>query len=132
MPKIICNEPGFLTGQVGSVEFLKGVAHTDSEHMLAFFAENPHRFEVITDAEADPNDLEQLAQIAALQAAEAEAKAAAEAAEADAKSKQAAEPVNLDDLTDEQVDEAYATNIPDGQASTRKGKQKALAALAAE
>lgn len=46
MHKITCHDPALLTGQVGSVVFVKGEGQTDAEHMLEFFLANPDRFEV--------------------------------------------------------------------------------------
>lgn len=55
MHKIICHSPELLTGQVGSVVFVRGEGQTDAEHMLEFFLANPDRFEVeAIEDEPDP------------------------------------------------------------------------------
>jgi hypothetical protein len=109
--KIICHEPGFLTGSVGSVPFVKGVGHTDSEHMLAYFAEHPERFEVLEDEQTPAEFGPPLEQ--------PDGGTPAPAADA------------YDELTDEQVADAYATNVG-GNHTSRKGQLKALRALDAE
>jgi hypothetical protein len=86
-----------LTGQVGSVEFVKGVGHTEDEHMLSYFGERPTEYDVLPEDEP-----------------------AAEATPA--------EPPSYDDLTDEQVAEAYALRVPEGNATSRRGQVKVLRA----
>lgn len=58
MPKIICHDPAILTGQVGSVPFVKGQGETEDPTMLEFFAANPDRFDVLEDeaSETAPNE----------------------------------------------------------------------------
>lgn len=152
MPKIHAHNN--LTGQVGSVVFLHGVGETDDERMLAYFSENAHAFTIDGNEPADVEALRQAAEQAEADKLAAEAAAAGEPRiheqdceliaghEGDCDSSQACTPIDLgqnapaddkpakwDDLTDEQLDEAYATNVPDGAATTRKGKLKALHAL---
>jgi hypothetical protein len=126
MPKIHAHN--LLTGQVGSVIFNAGVGETDDERMLAYFAENADKYTIDGNEPADIEALRQEAEAAAKAAADDEP----DEPQGEPDDQPDDQPVNLDDLTDEQVAEAYATNIPDGQATTRKGKQKALAQLAAE
>lgn len=109
MPKIICNDPAILTGQVGTVEFVAGVGHTDDPRMLAHFAANPDAFEVldedepatVSDPESEPDDDED-------------------------------EP-SWSDLTDDELFEAYVLNVgEDGEAETRDDMIAALEALDSE
>lgn len=122
MPKI--HSHNGLTGQVGSVVFLNGVGETEDERMLAYFAENAHAY-TVEGAEAEPlvepNAYGQLEPIVPPED---------ENPPADPPKVEDNEPApSWDDLTDEQVAEAYATNVPDGAATTTKGKLKALNAL---
>lgn len=99
MPKIICNVPAVLTGQVGSVVFDKGEGQTEDADMLAFFAAHPDRFEVLDGDET------------------------AESGEASPWS----------DLTDDELFEAYVTNVgEDGGAESRDDMVAALEALDSE
>jgi hypothetical protein len=101
VPKIISSMPGFSAGQVGSVVFVKGEGHTEDERMVAYFTDHP-QFEVVDAETPEPNG-------------------GTPASESDPQDPYA-------ELTDEQVAEAYATNVG-GNATTRKGQEKALRQL---
>lgn len=103
--RIIVKRPGGFTGHIGSTAFAKGEGETSEATAVAYFKRHPDRFEVVEDEPAgDPKD-----------------DGSEPGPEADA----------YDDLTDEQVAEAYATNVA-GNATTRKGQLKALRKLEAD
>lgn len=100
MPKIICNVPAVLTGQVGSVEFVRGEGQTDDPTMLGFFAEHPDRFEIVDGAE--PADVPESDDLEA----------------------------SWSDLSDDELFEAYVTNVgEDGDAESREDMLAALESL---
>jgi hypothetical protein len=108
-----------LTGQVGSVVFVKGVGETDDPRMLAYFAEHSDRFVIVADQPA-------------AETPEAVESVDDKPAEGDAPAEDASVSP-YEELTDDELFEAYVTNVGDaGEAETRDDMIAALVALDGE
>lgn len=111
MPQI--KNAAHLTGQVGSVVFVKGVGETDDPRMLAYFAEHSDRFVIVGEQPS------------------METPESVDPAKGDAPEGESVSP--YEELTDDELFEAYVTNVGDaGEAETRDDMIAALVALDGE